>query len=133
MRAGGATHLLGLTEDLELVRRRGRWLASRTMEIYLQEAASITYFPALDEDAKDRFTAARAFPLVSARVQSFLRHAIPCEAWWLLLSDDGQMGGLGGFKHAAGLGQPHQQLDQKQTEGEAEKGVQKRLSSCGQL
>ena len=37
LRAGGATHILMLTEDSELVRRRGRWLAYQTMQIYLQE------------------------------------------------------------------------------------------------
>lgn len=41
LRPGGATLLLR-TEDLELIRRRGRWLSSRVMEIYLQEVMATT-------------------------------------------------------------------------------------------
>ena len=33
LRPGGATHLLRLTEDSELVRRRGRWASHKVMEI----------------------------------------------------------------------------------------------------
>ena len=89
LRAGGATHLLNLTEDSELVRRRGRWLASRTMEIYLQESASITYFPALDDEPKRLvLRAAQAFPQVVSRITSFLNWQIPCETWWYLMSDE---------------------------------------------
>ena len=46
LRAGGATWLLSVTEDsedAELVRRRGRWLSHRTMEIYIQEFSSIQF------------------------------------------------------------------------------------------
>eukprot|EP00435_Cladocopium_sp_Y103_P048082 s660_g14.t1 len=43
LRPGGATFLLHLTEDSELVRRRGRWLSTRVLEIYLQEIQVCTY------------------------------------------------------------------------------------------
>ncbi|CAE7712005.1 unnamed protein product [Symbiodinium sp. CCMP2456] len=43
LRAGGATWLLQSSEDSELVRRRGRWLNSRTMEIYIQEISSLQF------------------------------------------------------------------------------------------
>ena len=95
LRAGGATYLLGVREDSELVRRRGRWLVSRTMEIYLQEAAAITFYPGLNDEAKRRImTAASVFPQVVDRATSFLRCSIPAEAWWLLMTDlqSGQMG-----------------------------------------
>ena len=36
-RPGGATYILQQTEDSELVRRRGPWVSSRVMEIYLEE------------------------------------------------------------------------------------------------
>ncbi|CAE7273945.1 rluB [Symbiodinium sp. CCMP2592] len=36
-RPGGATYLLQATEDAELVRRRGRWVSHKVMEVYLQE------------------------------------------------------------------------------------------------
>ena len=63
LRAGGATFLLLLTEDSELVRRRGRWFAHRTMEIYLQEVSSTVFFPSLHSSVKDRILRlATAFP-----------------------------------------------------------------------
>eukprot|EP00435_Cladocopium_sp_Y103_P057254 s392_g19.t1 len=37
MRPGGATWLLHQTENSEVVRRRGRWISVKVMEIYLQE------------------------------------------------------------------------------------------------
>ena len=48
----GATHLFMLTEDTELVKRRGRWLAHRTMEIYLQEVNATVFFPRLSPKVK---------------------------------------------------------------------------------
>lgn len=41
---GGATHLLLLTEDSELVRQRGRWVTTKVMELYLQEVLYATYY-----------------------------------------------------------------------------------------
>ena len=43
LRPGGATWMLNITENAELVRRRGRWLSHRVMEIYLQEVQVATY------------------------------------------------------------------------------------------
>ena len=47
LRAGGASWLLMVSEDSELVRRRGRWINNKVMEIYVQEAASIQFLPQL--------------------------------------------------------------------------------------
>lgn len=44
LRPGGATWILQRTEDSELVRRRGRWINSKVMEIYIQELSSIQFF-----------------------------------------------------------------------------------------
>ena len=102
LRAGGATHLLSLTEDSELVRRRGRWISSRTMEVYLQEAAAVTYFPSLPEETKTKIThAAELFPTVLERAIAFLRCSVPSEAWWYLFTDAGQMGQTGGRHETA--------------------------------
>ena len=74
--------------DSELVRRRGRWLASRKMEIYLQESAAVTFFSSQLPDTKARILqAAQSFPEVSARARAFLRWSIPSESWWHLLTD----------------------------------------------
>lgn len=45
---GGATHLLLTTKDPELCHRRGRWLLTRVMEIYLQEVMATTFVQRLD-------------------------------------------------------------------------------------
>lgn len=42
-RPGGAIYLIGLTESSELVRRRGRWISLKVMDIYLQEVAASTF------------------------------------------------------------------------------------------
>lgn len=54
LRAGGATHLLLATEESELVRRRGRWLSSRTMEIYIQESSATTFLPTATRESESQ-------------------------------------------------------------------------------
>ncbi|CAK9047429.1 Phosphodiesterase [Durusdinium trenchii] len=54
LRAGGATWLLGMTESPDLVRRRGRWQAMRTCEIYLQEIAVATSLPLLPTQVNEK-------------------------------------------------------------------------------
>ncbi|CAE7944072.1 swnK, partial [Symbiodinium necroappetens] len=49
MRAGGATWLLHATENGEFVRRRGRWLNARIMEIYIQEVSSVLFLSKLQD------------------------------------------------------------------------------------
>ena len=53
-RPGGATDLLNRFEDSELVRRRGRWISSKVLEIYLQEVSTATYQQRLSEISKSR-------------------------------------------------------------------------------
>ena len=43
LRAGGATWLMQMTDNGELVRRRGRWQNYRIMEVYIQEVSSLLY------------------------------------------------------------------------------------------
>ena len=65
LRPGGATDLLFETEDSELVRRRGRWLSARVMEIYLQEVLSSTYVSQLPRRVQLRIEQlANVFPEV---------------------------------------------------------------------
>lgn len=54
LRPGGATYWLAETEDAEFVRRKGRWLSTRVLEIYLQEAAVATYDKKLSSVTKSR-------------------------------------------------------------------------------
>lgn len=96
LRAGGATHLLMICEDSELVRRRGRWLAPRTMECYLQEAGSTQFFPLLPSDLKTKITAlALAFPKLLQKMKSFTGAKINPQVWPILfqrMETDGEDG-----------------------------------------
>ena len=60
--AGGATWFLLPTEDAEMLRRRGRWLSSRVMEIYLQEVTSLQFFPVQSARTKHCMYTAMQFP-----------------------------------------------------------------------
>ena len=54
LRPGGATFYLQQTEDSEFVRRRGRWLSSRVLEIYLQETTVNTYHQKLKTESRQK-------------------------------------------------------------------------------
>ncbi|OLP75869.1 hypothetical protein AK812_SmicGene44271, partial [Symbiodinium microadriaticum] len=71
-RPGGATFLLIYSEDPELVRRRGRWLSYRTMEVYLQEVTATTFFAELPHSTRLLVVqAARGFPTVLQQVKAY--------------------------------------------------------------
>ena len=81
-RPGGATYYLQLFEDPEFVRRRGRWLSHKSMEIYLQEVATATFDHRLTDDAKHRIhELALHFPRILVQSRWFLKHQIPPGAW----------------------------------------------------
>lgn len=78
----GATHLLLTTEDPELCRRRGRWLSTRVMEIYLQEVMATTFVQRLDPKVRSTiYDRAAVFPQVLQLSMSFLATGIPCKVW----------------------------------------------------
>ncbi len=86
LRAGGATWLLQASESSELVRRRGRWLNSRTMEIYIQETSALQFLPSLNPKTRRLILHAVAiFPQVLAQLLRFDSQGIPANAWPILL------------------------------------------------
>ena len=89
LRPGGATWLLQSTEQSEVVRRRGRWISAKVMEVYLQEVGTARFMNALNESQKDRiYGMAHCFldvllkceNLVAANVLSSMWYRIFC---WL--------------------------------------------------
>ena len=98
LRPGGATHLMSVCESAELVRRRGRWVSARVMEIYLQEVAASTYLNLVLPSARTKVLAGLdAFPTIFKQVRKFVACKIPAATWYFLLShvtndDKGQMG-----------------------------------------
>eukprot|EP00435_Cladocopium_sp_Y103_P046805 s630_g13.t1 len=86
LRPGGATWLLHASESSELVRRRGRWLSSRVMEVYLQEILVATFAKKLDPKVRDRIEKlALGFPALLAAAIDFLTYGVPSSTWHVLL------------------------------------------------
>ena len=52
LRAGGATWLMSVSEDPEMVRRRGRWINTKIMAVYVQEVSSVLLLPKLPDTTK---------------------------------------------------------------------------------
>jgi len=103
LRAGGATFLMMISEDAELVRRRGRWLAPRTMEIYVQEVGATIYFPHLSSDLKEPILAmASSFPALLESMKNLQRIHVPPSAWYKLfqMQTDGK-DGMNGLREKA--------------------------------
>ena len=89
LRPGGATWQLQTTEDPDFVRRRGRWVNSKVMEIYIQEIGSIQYLLRLSQHQRQRiFDLARLFPALLKEVELLKIAKIPSMAWYPLLSRD---------------------------------------------
>ena len=86
-RPGGATHLLQVTEDSELVRRRGRWASPKVMEIYLQEVSAVQFLPRQPPAVRATILGyAKAFPQVFAKAQQWSRQKVPPCTWYTLFS-----------------------------------------------
>eukprot|EP00435_Cladocopium_sp_Y103_P012633 s3468_g3.t1 len=82
LRPGGATFLLQLTEDSEYVRRKGRWLSAKVLEIYIQEAVVATYQSKLSHQCRaDITTLAGRFDTIVATAALNLRAKIPSFLW----------------------------------------------------
>ena len=83
LRAGGATWMLQTTEDSELVRRRGRWLNSRTMEIYIQEVSSLQFIHCLRPHSRQRiFGLLDNFNAVLLVAEQLQASSTPAKFWF---------------------------------------------------
>ena len=82
LRPGGATFFLRQTEDGEFVRRKGRWLSTKVLEIYIQEAVVATYQSRLsDQSRKDiEILAGRFHEILKISVANLNAH-IPKNLW----------------------------------------------------
>ena len=91
LRAGGATWLLQTSEDGELVRRRGRWINSKVMEIYIQEVSAVLFLPRLPQATRDRvLLAASTFPAMLAQAEDLVSQRIP-ESLWFTITAAGRL------------------------------------------
>ena len=79
--------MLQTTENSELVRRRGRWMSSRVMDIYLQEVVATTFLPSLVPELRAALEALAANFAVYLQWAVYLDACrIPRRAWYYLLS-----------------------------------------------
>ena len=85
MRAGGATWLLHATENGKFVRRRGRWLNARIMEIYIQEVSSVLFLSKLQDHVADKILAVmRLFPSMLEQAETYVQYGFPPSSWFSL-------------------------------------------------
>ena len=83
LRAGGATWLLQTAENGELVRRRGRWLNQRIMEIYVQEVSSVLFLSKLPAATSAwLLEPMRWFPYMLEKAEFFKRSGYPSTTWF---------------------------------------------------
>jgi pyrroloquinoline quinone (PQQ) biosynthesis protein C len=72
--------MLFLTEDSGLVRRRGRWVTTKVIELYLQEVLYTKYTQKLPRVTRERIERlAGAFPFILKKALAFLHGAIPAQ------------------------------------------------------
>ena len=84
-RPGGATFLIGLTESAEVVRRKGRWISLKVMDIYLQEVSASTFLTDIDAQTRDRIlTAMQHFLDILQISKGFHDARFPEKVWNLL-------------------------------------------------
>ena len=73
-------------EDSELVRRRGRWLNHRVMEIFIQEITGMQLLLHMSSTQRSFVLGVAAtFPLVLEQAQLFQRAKITTNAWYALM------------------------------------------------
>eukprot|EP00435_Cladocopium_sp_Y103_P022474 s2365_g5.t1 len=85
LRAGGASWLLLVSENSELTRRRGRWLTAKTMEVYVQESASIQLVPRLPAEIKQQvLDGAESFPWLLSYAKILQQAKIPESVWYII-------------------------------------------------
>ena len=74
--------MIEATEDSEKVRRRGRWLNARTMEIYLQELGSAQLLASLEPQVRSRIEVlAEGAPGLCSQAHIWLQAGVPSFRW----------------------------------------------------
>ena len=82
-----------VSEDAELVGRRGGWMAFRTMDIHIQECSATVCFPNLPSNVKDKILElATSFPALLRTMRNLKRCHVPPTAWPVIFqkSTDGK-------------------------------------------
>ena len=87
LRAGGATWFMLVTEDAEMLRRRGRWLSYRIMEIYAHEVTSLQFVPLQSAWTKHCiYTSMQSFHSVVEDATFYDSIKVPAQHWFVLFA-----------------------------------------------
>ena len=87
LRAGGASWMMLVSEDAERIRRRGRWLNSRVMDIYVQEVTALQFMPVQTDETKFRIRVALESYKQVLQTALFLSGiGVPPQHWFFLYS-----------------------------------------------
>ena len=71
-----------MTEDAEFVRRKGRWVSAKVLEIYLQEATVATFVHKMSDESVSRVALlCKNFPAILEKAIYFKNSSIPENAW----------------------------------------------------
>ena len=85
LRAGGATWLMSVTENPDFVRRRGRWINNKVMDIYVQEVSAILFLPRLPLALKRKiFSLANGLTEAIAFASSCMQMKLESKTWFFL-------------------------------------------------
>ena len=83
----GLRGFLQVTEDGDLLQRRGRWANRKMMDIYVQEVQSLIYLKKISETARRRvFTLSSVFLQTLGQAEHLEHFSIPCNLWRFLFS-----------------------------------------------
>ena len=85
LRAGGATWLMNATENPDFVRRRGRWINNKVMEVYVQEVSAILFLPRLPAEIKGHiFYLANGLNVAVSFASTCMQLKVENAAWFFL-------------------------------------------------
>ncbi|CAE7267325.1 unnamed protein product [Symbiodinium pilosum] len=85
LRAGGATWLMNVTENPDFVRRRGRWINNKVMDIYVQEVSAILFLPRLPAALKAKiFSLANGLNEAIAFAKNCMQMKLDSGTWFFL-------------------------------------------------
>lgn len=89
LRAGGASWMMMVSDNVEMIRRRGRCVSMKVMEIYVQEVSAVQFIPNLPMHVKRQvIEGAAIFPWILSQAQILDRIDIPHSVWPIILRDE---------------------------------------------
>ena len=81
--------MMMVSDNVEMIRRRGRWVSMKVMEIYVQEVSAVQFIPSLPPHVKKQvIEGATIFPWILSQAQILDRINIPLPVWPIILRDE---------------------------------------------